>query len=1009
MKCCSAHAINELQEACEKSNGNHEKLSSPIMKSLQKCKENESLRNAIIDGIEAPIAVISTAKKLIDFNQPFMEGCKQFTGRKPMVGHLLHRHLPCIKKKFIDKQLLSVFKGKKISFEISFEHKLQKKHYSISLSPFLLEKEVGGAIMHAHDISESRSAEEQQNKYASIFDQALDGIMIADFEGRILDVNASTCRIFGYSRKELLSMNLVDLYDPEYLKSDPIRFDLLKEGKTIERARSMLHMDGRNLDIEYNVRKISDEQTITFYRDVSELRKAEKQIQVSEMTFRNAFEFSSLGVALVSIDGKWMKVNRKLCIILGYTATELLSLKLQDIIYPPDLSAHNKMIRKIISGNIESCQVEQLYLHKNGDLVHINLGISLVRDAQHQPLYFVSQIEDITDRKKAEDELKQAYERINYHINNTPLAVIERDRDLNITQWNKRAEEIYGWKRKEVIGRKTLDFLIHEDEKEAAKEVLANLQKGIVNNKPGENRYYRKDKSIVYCQWYHSLLKDENGEVQTILSIVKDITEQKNFEIELREAEIKFRSLVEQSLVGVYIVQNGRFAYVNPEFAKIAGYEQDELTDSYPVETVVYEEDRAMVTENLRARLQGEKKSVHYEVRGLKKDGTIIWTEVFGTRTTYKGKPAIIGTLLDITERKTAAEALQKSEANLHSILNTTETMYILLDNNFSVISFNQRARDFAGKTLQSQFRVGSHFAGSFRNGTERALLYKMRKAMEGKQVEYETSFQQQDNSFNWYHIKMIPIPDSDKKYFGLMVAISDITQRKITEQRLRSTMEQLTHQKVEEQKKITRAIINAQEKERNKMGLELHDNVNQLMASTRIYLTMVRKAISKKRDLVNKAIEYADSAIEEIRLLSRQQVTPVKNINLRELIQSLADQLNDTTGLHITFECLLPENLKVDNDLKLNIYRVIQEQLNNIYKHADASAVEIRMELKEKLIHITVTDNGRGFDTSKKKNGIGISNIINRVESYNGQVVIKSKAGKGCELNLSIPLSFPK
>jgi len=886
---CSDYAMNELLNGSEKNGVNQGKLSPKLSKAIQEYTKKERIRNAVIENLEAMVGIFNSEKKLEDFNTEFSLAYKLFTGKKLKAGDLIYDYLPCIEKKILQSKIQKAFAGQKIVFEKVFILKKEKKYYRITLNPVINNGLVTEIIAFALDISATKLAEENleaekrlsdaiigslpdifylqdqsgnylrwnknfekvsgysskeiptlkpinfyepaerariraavekvfkegyaeleteiitksgkripyylngisvcyegkpcllgsgidlsvrkaaqkaswksEEKYQSIFDQALDGIMIADLKGDIVDVNDSMCRIFGYKRKELLQMNIADLYDSEYLKSDPLRFDLLKEGKTIERARLMLHKDRRTIEVEYNVRKISNEQTITFYRDVTELRKAQKQIQLNEQLFRDA------------------------------------------------------------------------------------------------------------------------YERLHYHINNTPLAVVERDKDLKITKWNKRAEEMYGWKAKEVLGKRTIDFLVHEEEKEKAKMVLANLQKGIINKKPGENRYYKKDGSIVYSQWYHSLLKDKNGNVEAILSMINDITERKTVEFELREAELKFRSLVEKSLVGVYIIQNGKFAYVNPEFANILGYRQEELIDTYSVEKVVLEEDRAMVSENLRARLDGEKESVHYEVRGRKKDGTRIWTEVFGSRTVYKGNPAIIGTLLNIT-------------------------------------------------------------------------------------------------------------------------------QRKLTEQKLRLTLEQLTDQKVQEQKKISRAIIKAQEKERNKIGQELHDNVNQLLASTRIYMNMVRKSVLVKKDLVNQAIEFTDKAIQEIRSLSKEHVTPVKNINLQELIQSLADQLRESTGLNISFECKLPELFKADNDLKLNIYRVIQEQLNNIHKHASAKVVKILMELKEKYIDISVKDDGKGFDISKKKKGVGISNITNRVESYNGTVAINSHAGAGCEMNIRIPLFFTR
>jgi signal transduction histidine kinase len=225
----------------------------------------------------------------------------------------------------------------------------------------------------------------------------------------------------------------------------------------------------------------------------------------------------------------------------------------------------------------------------------------------------------------------------------------------------------------------------------------------------------------------------------------------------------------------------------------------------------------------------------------------------------------------------------------------------------------------------------------------------------------------------------------------------------------LKLRMEQeMMEQKVQEQKRITRAVIRAQEKERNKIGQELHDNVNQLLASTRIYLSMVRNSDPEKMELITKSIEFIDNAVHEIRMLSKKHVTPQKSIHLEQLTQCLIDTLQENAGLDISFSYQLPDSLEPQDDLKLNIYRVIQEQLTNICKHASAGKVEICIGAEGDHIFISVSDDGKGFEVEKNRKGVGISNIINRVESYNGRVSLESRPGNGCRLDIKIPLVLP-
>lgn len=146
-----------------------------------------------------------------------------------------------------------------------------------------------------------------------------------------------------------------------------------------------------------------------------------------------------------------------------------------------------------------------------------------------------------------------------------------------------------------------------------------------------------------------------------MLKALKRFEEIKHAEAELRESEKKFKSLVEHSLVGVYLIQNGVFKYVNPKLAEIFGYSQDVLIDKKGPQDLVYPEDWPIVKENLRRRLEGEIESINYSFRGRKKTGKPFDVEVFGSRTLYRGQPAVIGTLLDITERKQAEKRLKRS------------------------------------------------------------------------------------------------------------------------------------------------------------------------------------------------------------------------------------------------------------------------------------------------------------------------------------------------------------
>jgi signal transduction histidine kinase len=173
-------------------------------------------------------------------------------------------------------------------------------------------------------------------------------------------------------------------------------------------------------------------------------------------------------------------------------------------------------------------------------------------------------------------------------------------------------------------------------------------------------------------------------------------------------------------------------------------------------------------------------------------------------------------------------------------------------------------------------------------------------------------------------------------------------------------------------------------------------------LAGTKLYLGMAGKD-KEMKELIKYPMELIDTAIQEIRSLSSKNVTPLKDVKLNELLELLIDDLNKNTKIKSVFIYDIKME-DISDDLKLNIYRVIQEQINNIVKHAKPENVSVSVQAKNKIIHVTVTDDGKGFDMKKKRTGIGISNMMNRVESFNGKMRITSSPGKGCTTEITVP-----
>jgi signal transduction histidine kinase len=200
--------------------------------------------------------------------------------------------------------------------------------------------------------------------------------------------------------------------------------------------------------------------------------------------------------------------------------------------------------------------------------------------------------------------------------------------------------------------------------------------------------------------------------------------------------------------------------------------------------------------------------------------------------------------------------------------------------------------------------------------------------------------------------------------------------------------------------------VLKALESDRAHLGAELHDNINQILATSMLYLEHAQTNIEVRDELITKSLDVTALAINEIRKLSRKLiVSDIREIGLKKSISDMIASIVLVKKMQISLHCeFFPEN-KIDEDVKIAIYRIIQEQLTNILKHANASSVGIELWKEEKQITLQIADNGKGFDTTLHRKGVGITNIYSRVSLYDGEVKIDSAPGNGCKLKVTLQL----
>ncbi|MEO8172373.1 MAG: PAS domain S-box protein [Sediminibacterium sp.] len=463
------------------------------------------------------------------------------------------------------------------------------------------------------------------------------------------------------------------------------------------------------------------------------------------------------------------------------------------------------------------------------------------------------------------------------------------------------------------------------------------------------------------------------------------VESRKNVE-KLRENEEKYRTLIERVSDGFIALNSGwQFEYANKKAEQLMGHSSGSLVgkniwEEFPdaIDGPFYKAYHTAMDTQQNAYVKAYSDAVDR------------WLVCY----IYPSHTGLSIYFVDITEQKKAEARIRESEEKYRELVERITDAFIALDKNFCYTYVNRQAGELLHRGPSEL--VGKNVWEVFPDAVGSETHHSFLKAMNEQVYVCCTDYYEPLGLWQENHI--YPSPE------GLSVFIRDITEAKKAEQTMLSMEKEIMHQQIQEQKKIARAIIHAQEQERNRIGQELHDNVNQILAATKIFLTSAAKS-DEAKEAIKYPIQLIDNSINEIRSLSSSQVTPLKNIHLQEMIRELIDKMKENGKLNAVFDYNDHED-QMDDDLKLNIYRIIQEQLNNIIKYAAAANVLVSIRTQNNGTHILVSDDGRGFDTGIKRKGIGISNMINRVEAFNGSINIDSTPGKGCRVSVTLPVS---
>jgi len=858
-------------------------------------------------------------------------------------------------------------------------------------------------------------------------------VILSDLQsGKIIEVNENAVSLFGKTIEGFNNLKRTDILPLKTIKS--LSNQLKAPAKTATEEAFIIGTDGNKINIIVNSTLIGEGDnkylidTLTIKEKTEkevylyEHEKVEKLIKESEVKYRTLFETANDAIFVLN-DSVIIEVNSRALEIFNGSKEDIIGKKPEDLSpeYQPDgKKSTDKGNEKKEKTLAEGSQFFE-WKHKKIDGSLFDAEVSLNTLTLDNEVFILSIVRDITQRKRAEQALIQSRRSLSNLLKNLPGIAYrcKNDKDRTMEFISEGCFAFTSYHPDQLINNRDLSFanLILEEDRDVTWE---KIQKSLNDKEPFKINYRIKTAgNKVKWVWEQGIgiYSEKTGDLLFIEGLINDITEQKLTEEALQQSEAKFRSLVEESLVGVYIIQDGKLPYVNPRVAEIFGYSLEEILGR-DVESFIYQEDLKKVRENLSKRISGQVKTVHYFTRGIKKDKSLIEIEVMGSYTLFNGKPAVIGTLLDVTEKNKSERAIRR----LSRAVEQSPASIIITDTEGNIEYVNPRFTELTGYTYEEVIGKNPKI---LKYGDTPQIYYKKLwdTIKSGEEWRGEFLNRKKNGELFWEFGSISPIKDSDGKITNFLAIKEDVTERKNNEETLR-----IAKEKAEEMNSLKSvflanmshelrtpmvAVLGYSEilkreidnPELQDMAKEIYESSHRLLTTLNLVLDLSR--IESNRGIINYTeLDVVSIVTEEFDLY--RYLALKKNIYFKT---SIPDEpvitLLDERMLRQIINCLVSNAVKFTNTggISLNIFKEdigsgkqfviikVRDTGIGIPKNSQDAIFEAFRQMSE------------GLNRSFEGTGLGLTVAKKFVEMMQGEISVESEFGKGSTFTLIFPI----
>jgi PAS domain S-box-containing protein len=878
-------------------------------------------------------------------------------------------------------------------------------------SILMLVYEVNGKIEKEErvDLNDIESHAGQSEKleaarFRSLVENDQDMMLLMDKDFQMIYHSPSIITTTGYTSDEWVKLDFIrDFIHPEDRDNfqQSFKTSVSAPGEFVQVRYRGLHKSGQYFDIEGTIINLINEENVQAYilntKDVSEKIKREarlsekRQLLLERDQLLDIFvKYSPAAIAMLDMDLKYLFVSQRWLNDYKLEGMNIIGKSHYEVF--PEIGDDWKAVhQRALKGEILFSE-EDKFVRSDGEETWLRWQVRPWSYGDEKMGGIIMFTEDITKRKKSEEAIRLSEHRYRQLVERISDGFMALDTNDRFVYMNNSAERLLGQTAEKLLGQNIWQIFPTALEKEfyqRYRQAQYSLQDTMVQI------YSSAVDGWVECRIYPSA---------TGCSIfLKNIDKQRRAELALRR-EVRSRMLIMDSALDAIISINrtGHIIFWNPQAERIFGWTEEEAMNQKLSEMIIPARYRRRHEEgmmNYKRSGKGPILNTLMEMSAVNREGTEFPVELFIIPVEDRDEVFFCSFIRDISERKKTEIALLESRKRLEQAQKIAHVGSWFVDLKSGKIEWSEELKSIYELDPSKDFLDNSEWTKLVHPDDRERVI---RTLEQTTQTDISMSFRLQfpDGRLKYIYAEGTYERDSDGQALFVYGINHDITSQKKLE------LELLEQQK-QEQLKMAGVALQAQERERNLIGQELHDNVNQILVGTNLLLSILAKKEGIDQSLVATCKKNVEEAIAENRRIAHELSSPVfSDINLPEKISQLCNTMLAPAEIMYELDMDSYDGSKLTEPQKVEVYRIVQEQLQNIVKHSRAIHVFLRLMHSENRCLLTITDDGMGTASPYSGNGIGMRNMQARAASLKGSLTITTAPGKGFALILTIPVA---